>query len=218
MKTNSITGGSEYQQMVEFAKILQTDCSRYLNDSDALERGWLFRMMIPIKDVTKEVLVNTQRKPRDTPLLVHKIIDDYFFEIYGIPFRSSSVFCVNNPSYITQDYPDSRGIENSLHLIFPIGDYTSLVSKKYRDLTLILSRSYGKEMVEISSCTSIDDVSEPTKNKILDFLNRGDYVLNDLFGNNVNEIMLYCKSYYALDISGKNYSKIRYLSEILSSK
>ena len=216
MKTNSITGGSDYQEMIEFAKLLESDCTRYLNESDTLERGWLFRMMKPNTNVKKEVLVNTQRKPRNTPLSLHTLIDNYFFEKYSIPFRSASVFCVNNPSYITSEYPDSDGIENTLHLIFPIGNYSCISSTKYRDLLIILQNSYKVKIAEFAASDNLDDISDATKQKIIDFLDRGNYVLNDLFGNNANEIMLYCKSYYALDISAKNYSKVRYLREIMS--
>ena len=218
MKTNSITGGADYQLMIDFAKLLRSDCTRYLNDSDTLERGSLFRMMKPNTHIMKEVLVNTARMPRDTPLSLHTLIDNYFFEKYSIPFRSASVFCVNSPVYITNEYPASNGVSNALHVIFPIGNYSCISSTKYRDLLLILQNSYKKHFVEFTSTDNLDDISDVTKQKIIDFLDRGDYVLNDLFGNGANEIMLYCKSYYALDISGKNYTKMRYLHEILSTK
>lgn len=217
MKANSITGGSDYQEMVEFSKLLKSDCERYLNDSDTLERGWLFRMMKPNTDVKKEVLVNTRRMPRNTPLSLHTLIDNYFFEKYSIPFRSASVFCVNSPSYITNEYPDSRGIENALHVIFPIGNYSCLSSAKYRDLLMILQNSYKAKIAEFADTDDLDDISDDTKQKIIDFLERGEYSLNNLFGNNTNEIMLYCKSYYALNISVKNYNKVRYLKEIMSN-
>ncbi len=216
MKTIAITGGEQYLEMLEFSKILKNDCQRYLNESQMLKSGWLFRMMNP-NDVFKEIHVRNDRYPRDTPLSLHLLIDKYFFDNFGIPFRSSGVFCVNNPSYIINEYPANKGIANTQHVLFPIGDYSSCSSSKYRDVLLILQNSYRKEIEEFKQTDDLDDISNDTKEKIINFLDRGDYSLNNTFSNNVNEIMLYCKSFYALDISGKNYNKLRYLVEIFNT-
>lgn len=59
---------------------------------------------------------NRERKPSDTNLALHTILDAHLFKHFGFHYRSKGVFCSNSPV-------QARGYGSDLYLIFPIGEF-----------------------------------------------------------------------------------------------
>jgi hypothetical protein len=59
---------------------------------------------------------NRERKPSDTNLALHAILDTHLFKHFGFHYRSKGVFCSNSPV-------QASGYSSDLYLIFPIGHF-----------------------------------------------------------------------------------------------
>lgn len=118
--------------------------------------------------------VRQDRKPLDTGKGDHKILDDSFYEKFGIRARSKTLFCTSNWSNAIN--------YGELYYIFPIGKYEIIWSKTIFDL---YRYSKFKEI-------------QGDESKIKNIVN--DYKQGDLGGalKSGNEIMLHCKEYLAV--------------------
>jgi hypothetical protein len=68
----------------------------------------------------------TNRQPKDTPRIVHKILDDAFYRVFKWSVRSEGLFTTSQTSYA-----DNYG---TLTIFFPIGNYKYVWSSKIKDL------------------------------------------------------------------------------------
>ena len=84
-------------------------------------------------DPSKTVILKTRfdRKPTDTPQLIHDIIDVWFFKKFGIKARSQSIFSTPKLTFAKR-YGEPTAI-------LPKGDAVYIYSKKAWDLYHILS-------------------------------------------------------------------------------
>lgn len=71
--------------------------------------------------------IRKDRKPKDSPLWLHNVLNDTLQQESGIAYRSSSLFVVG-------DYGQSQNFGNT-YLIFPIGEFKYAWSKKLIDPT-----------------------------------------------------------------------------------
>lgn len=114
----------------EVREILQKDCTKYLKEvgfGQKLYRGTKRK----VKDITK-FKPRQERKPRDTPLEVHKYLDKLFSQKFGWKARSSGVFVCADKRVVK--------IYGTPYVFFPIGNYKYLWSPEVRDLTTELDR------------------------------------------------------------------------------
>lgn len=103
-------------------KSIEDKCQPFLKDWNG--NFFLYSGRRKINDFTiKKIRKN--RKPSDTPLEVHNLIDDWFYKNFGVRARSNSIFCIYNKSQEFYGTP---------HIVFPIGKYTSLYSYDIVDL------------------------------------------------------------------------------------
>lgn len=70
------------------------------------------------------------RKPRDMPLAIHHILNEWFVDRFGIAYREKALFCTGNA--LTAAGYVSGG--SSLIIIEPVGDYFVCYSAKCKDL------------------------------------------------------------------------------------
>lgn len=117
--------------------------------------------------------IRQTRNPLDTNKDIHKIIDDSFYEKFGIRARSNTLFCTSS-SWIAKNY----GVP---YFIFPMGKYEVIWSKTIFDL--------------YSKTRTIDPDNELKIKNIV-----SNYKQGDLGGalKSGNEIMLHCKEYLAI--------------------
>lgn len=105
------------------AEIIKKDCKPYLKEIGNLS---LYRGMFAENRPFVKKISRTDRKPKDSSLVSHKIMDNIFKKKYGWKARSEGVFVTGDRS-ITHAY----GIT---YIYFPIGKYKYLWSPNIHDL------------------------------------------------------------------------------------
>lgn len=122
--------------------------------------------------------VRKNRVPRDIPIDVHLGADDWFFENFGIRYRSQALFITGNPVSASHYAASSRHIVR----VIPLGEYKICWSPINSDLFL-----YGNH------------AKEETIEKYLEL---GRYQESDLEEaiKSGHEIMLYCDQYIAIPV------------------
>lgn len=113
------------QKYIKFVKSLRPP--RILDrESNSVTKANKIVKYVPRKD----------RKPMDTHLLIHKVIDNILYEKFGWKPRSEGVFC------------DGRPIDRHNHLfsnlLFPAGDFSYLWSPEIEDLYMDLGEVFSK--------------------------------------------------------------------------
>jgi len=161
----------------EILALIKKDCKPFLADwrklktDDFLLSGRNDKTFFTKKQVRKD------RKPLDTLLDMHKIIDDWFYKKFGVKSRSNAVFC-SFDIIITSGY-------GTPYLVFPIGKYKAVSSKNIKDLFRV---------------AIIND-----EEKIIEILERGKYTDKLTYYENEGEIMVTCKDYYMVNFSLVDY-------------
>lgn len=163
------------------------------------------------------------RKPTDTPLLIHDIMDVWFFEKFGIKARSQSVFSTpllrfamryGNPTAILPKnevtYIYSNEVKDMFHtLSHPLSDYIHDVS--FDDINAAYELEFTpsmsmKTMYKMIQNTFSDDnipseVYNTVKNTIFKFMDTLDYeATGHLSPSDVGdvEVMIHCDEYYSV--------------------
>lgn len=176
--------------------------------------------------------VPTNRKPRDTSILIHNLFDHYFKQHFGIPYRSNALFTTTQSS-VAEQY-------GNVYAVFPIGNYKILTSPIIEDLTTSFGYSFSYILAKLLDDGLMNDLSDREENMlkhtgwslyqslIHDFDN-GDGNLSPAFQkfliNHVipklgyfetqqiselhkSEGMLHCSEYYAIKSVGNMYDII----------
>jgi len=171
----------------EIKDILQRDCSKYLKE---VGKNVLYRASKKnVKDIMK-LAPRIDRRPRDTNVMVHKVLDDLFKQKYGWNVRSNGIFVSADPSSIF--------IYGKPYTFFPIGDYKYVWSPKVRDLTTTVYEigleSFGILKISGNWKKALKDNEVMIKLKRLVL----SYKTNDLLGSPYDdtEIVFNCKEYY----------------------
>jgi len=109
-----------------FIPKIQAECKPFLKDIRGAA-GTLFRddTKNRNKPVWKKV-TRTDRRPLDTPLELHNMLDDFFLEKFGWRARSNALFC----------WPLRfiSGFISGKWLVFPAGNYKYIWSNKAVDI------------------------------------------------------------------------------------
>jgi len=122
------------------------------------------------------------RKPKDIPQHAHNLLNDYFTEQFGEPFRNSL--------FTSHSYSDASEYGN-VYAIFPKGKFTFCWSSKYSDL-LDLWRKFS---------LGVDSQSDNVDKNFMDNVADGDYQTSNLQKaiESNNEIMIRCQSAFAFN-------------------
>jgi len=175
--------------------LIKKNCKPYLRQK-AKAPLQLYRGMKKLEyEDFLEITPRKDRKPRDTPLKIHKKIDDLFLKYHGIRARSEGVF-------VTTDYSISSyyGING---IVFPVGDFKFLWNPYVFDLSMdptgmaVLKPWYKKLIDEIMALISKDPKNT---DEVLENIIKG-YKSTNLKAamKSGNEIMIFCKKYYIVD-------------------
>lgn len=181
------------------AKLIARDCKPFIKEVDGEPAVYpLYRGM---KEVTtlKPIAVRKDRKPRNTPLGLHKVIDEWFNEHFGYRYRSNGLFCTGD-MITTEFYGD-------LHIVFPIGNLSYVWSEKYMDL--FTKMGHHPEIIKYND--KFDWESKELQNDIDAIMSVGNYHDTNLTKaiSEISEIMIGCDYYYAIPIDalGGRYNK-----------
>lgn len=174
----------EFEEKLTPIEYIKRDCQPFLQQADdplMLYRGMRFSDNQHF--IRKKARLDN-RQPQAMSDLSHKIINEYFVDEFGFPFRNG-VFTVPN-----KNLASSFGIT---HNVFPIGEFRYLWSPKVEDL------NYKLEDEEIGSTFDPEEYEEELVQTLESYKYR-DFGLNDAadFGH---EIMIWCLHYYAMPSS-----------------
>jgi hypothetical protein len=135
--------------------------------------------------------VRENRKPKNTPIQYHNAADDWFYEQFGIRYRSDALFCTGSFN--------GAALYGNVFIIFPIGEFKVCWSPNIVDMYFeFLRDSYGDVKTFVGR------------------LMRANYMEGQL--NNAiekgHEIMLYCDSYYQIPVRDES-EMSSFITEIL---
>ncbi len=110
------------------------------------------------KDKWFEGFIRTNRQPRDTPPVIHDMIDDVFQQEFGIRLRSNSLFCINS-------LKTARTYGN-IYYIFPIGDYNTWYNSNVQDLYAHFNKySVRKELDAMGGLNAYEPIMDNLENE-----------------------------------------------------
>lgn len=185
---------------------IKRDCKPFLNDWKKQMKSFLFSGRQSDDNFIKRK-VRKNRKPKDTPEVVHNLVDNLFEKYMNIRPRSNSVFCYNEPR-------KTYGYGNS-YMIFPIGKYKILWSPKVTDLYEYLFQkhnlfiNYLKKNPDAPKDEEEKDKLDKIRKDMEDIIKT--YKLVDASeihkADEENELMLLTDSYYG--INNKYFNKNR---------
>jgi hypothetical protein len=185
------------------------DCNpfRQLAGAHNLYRGKKGPLLI--KHGTKDYMIQTiktiyprnDRKPTDTPVEYHELLDDKFESKFGWRARSEGVFA-------TSDYGQATAYGH-VYLFFPIGSFKFIWSPKIRDLYMEIDeiaddvRSVGEDedVIRKAVIIGIDHMAKTYTDSSLKMAVKSGH-----------EIMFKCNSYYLVNeywiLNGEKYEKV----------
>lgn len=191
----------ESQEFEKIHKILLKDCSYYFS---LLEKyrilARIFRGVWESYNPMKKLKVEKNRIPRNTNLVLHKILDEEFYKKFKWKPRSEGIFA---------QMGSSNGIEQygNIHYLFPVGKFSVLGSPKIEDLFLYLQDEGFK-------VNKLDKIDEKTAEKYREFIKDQIILMyitdfKRLYYSNT-EISINCNEYYLVNesIIKDNYFKI----------
>jgi hypothetical protein len=183
----------------EIKSLIEKDCQPFLKNWDNLGIGLLYTgRKVYISAISKSQ-VRKDRKPKDTPEEIHKLLDDWFYKKFGVRSRSNAVFATKNYD-VAKDY-------GTPFLIFPIGKYTAISSDRIDDLYNEIERLFYYSFGLIFNNNRLNSISnedmERFKDRIIDMLKSSNYKKGLQIHD--NEQMITCKEYYLVNEKHTNY-------------
>lgn len=112
---------------LEFYENIKKDCKKYL--SDIKNSKYVFVRYETHGRTAYKKKVRKDRRPKDTPKMVHEMMDKSLKEKFGWNVRSEGLFVY--------------GLSDNTHggyLVFPVGDYKFVWSSKFADITNSLAK------------------------------------------------------------------------------
>lgn len=196
---------------------IKKECQQFLKaNRSALEDGvCIFRGV----ETRADALIGyprSDRKSKDTNAVFSELIDSYFNHKFGFKYRSGGLFCSTSPGQARSYAP--------VFIVFPCGDYKILGSELVHDLYDLLtsnSLKYDKLLNDVGLDSydvrelyrKIENDREVETSDIVEFdriFDRLKYEettkLQSISQHNFEsgvELMLQCKSYYALKIDNQ---------------
>lgn len=194
-------------EAITFRELIERDCKPFLRESK--QHGLLYRGVeergIPIDTALSirpgvdtarandliywEKAVRKDRKPKDTRLLQHNVLDGWFKKKFGFGARSEAMFCLGETGKtLLRQY----GVPC---VVFPIGEFQYVWSPIVKDLY----NDVGQDQKMLQDTDALVDYLEDAK-----------YIDSHLHKavNMKNEIMVKCDRYYAFELAGEREIKL----------
>lgn len=181
-------------------KLIRRDCKPFLNEVQYPAMYKLYRGMNSENSAFfKKNVRLTDRTPSDMPQNMHDRLNKFFTIKFGAPFRNA--LFVSGSSSMAMEYG------NETYVIFPIGEFKFLWSPQVPDLWNIWD-----ELRPLQGGMTDEEFKKVEKEQFEKFYNRylttfQDTDLKAAIKSN-HEIMLRCKSYYAVVYESPIYFKI----------
>ena len=202
MKLISLYESSSDLSLEKAVKIFHDECKPFqkeigfdgIFDFKPLKRGMKNKPSILIDNVRSD------RRPMSTPLPIHEFMDNWFYEKFGIRFRSNAMF-------VTKSQGSARFYGN-VYNVFPIGEFKYCYSSTIDDLYATIANKIESKLSshyapltneKFNDFLSDEDNLEFAIDIVEKILTESKYVDNDLKYVSYNpEIMINCKTYLAI--------------------
>jgi hypothetical protein len=207
------SGYDDYEEVKDIAEILMDNCAPFLKELKKTQYKYMLYRGYK-KDVSKSVEFvkpRKNRRPKDTPLALHNLLDDLFKKKFGWKVRSEGVF-VAPRNFPLSDY-------GRVYLFFPVGKFKYVWSPKVSDLYEELdwittayyydSGDFEAEQAIYNWINPIEDFEEWRSNFDAEkyFLEKLEKIINtytnkDLSGALIkgrNEMAIQCEEYCLID-------------------
>lgn len=139
MKFYSYLNESHGLNKSAFEKMVK-DCKPFLRELKKSNYEFLYSGRISAYEKFNKKKIRKRRKPRDTSIEVHNMLNKAFKERFGVKARSEGFFITNNPHDVTK-YGEP-------HYVFPVGNYKLIYSYNVMDLYMHLKHEYAREFGE----------------------------------------------------------------------
>lgn len=136
MKFYNYLNESNGLNMKAFEKMVK-DCKPFLKELKKSDYEFLYSGRKDVYQNFKKKKTRKRRRPKDTPIEIHNILDKSFKENFGVKARSESFFVSNNP-YEVGEY-------GRVHYVFPVGNYKLIYSNKVQDLYRYIAHKISAE-------------------------------------------------------------------------
>jgi hypothetical protein len=171
----------------DLAELFNKNCKPYFKDFYPIWKGEFFLSGKKLYKEFERKKVRTDRKPKDTPLDIHKLIDNWFYKKFNIKARSNCIFA-SFDEVISEFY-------GRLYYLIPIGKYTTIASSLYTDLYSDLV----EDLVEDPDKIFMKNAKNTLEKYIEYNLEKGEYKKNKKVPNKRSEYMIICKEYYIIE-------------------
>jgi hypothetical protein len=176
-----------------FVTAIKKDCQPYLQS--VIDPLMLFRGMTYGQGFIRKKVRKDDRTPKAASMSRHNLVNDYFIDRFGIPFRNG-IFCIPNLNV-------ASGF-GEVYVIFPIGKYEALWSPKVADLNYFFDDDEFDDLrAALDSMDTGSDEYMHTVGELWDVMDSQKWIRNRLDDAWAfkNEIMIWCDHYYALPLS-----------------
>jgi len=175
----------------QVAMTLRENCDPYLDMiGNKIYYNTLYRGVKHLKSPFQQLPCPSQRTPVDTPMAIHEIADEWFFNKFGQFYRSNAVFCTGDKG--------AASFYGIICAVFPIDRFEFCYSPVYKDLYSTIETNleqYGPDMSDKQLITRVENT-----------LNKGKYMSTGIVAaiNAESEVMLHCDAYYMLQVGNTN--------------
>ena len=181
----------------EAAKIFHEDCMlfrKYIDFDDS--NNSLTRPLYRGMNRTELALVSRvrkDRKPSNTPINIHNLVDEWFDKKFGIKFRSNAMFATQIKS--------TAKAYGTLYVVFPIGEFTICSSNIITDLYFDITDLYFSSVDSHKTIQTVNDNINEYKSEIENLLDNADYKINTPIVDitRQSELMIHCDKYLAIN-------------------
>lgn len=168
----------ELKKLKKYMIKIKKECQPYLKaiGNDTMKYQ-MFRGVKKSKKIVFKMKVRKDRRPLDTALDIHKLLDDAMYKHHKIRGRSQCLFATGSKG--------DAAVYGEPYMIFPIGSFKFLWSPKIRDF------SYAMDYLK-----DLPNYKNVIKNKTVK-----EYQTTDLKKaiKSEKEIMIDCKEYYLIE-------------------
>lgn len=182
-------------EIKKVASFIKENCQPFLKQWN---QKFLYRgMRNYIKPPYEIYEVRKNRKPRDTPPIIHKTLDDHFLKKYGHKYRSNSLFAAGSSSTVMQF--------GTPHRIFPIGNFDFIWHPDVYDLLDYIHDEAKRKFDDYNDAGNIRllvrDNPERAKEITNEIISNIQFIKNKRLADAIeldNEIMINCDQYVVL--------------------